>query len=183
MQRHLASAFIAAAAVLAVGCATTGVIGSHVQRAADFGQYRSYDWAPADALPPGDPRFESHAVFRDHVYGSVDKALAARGLERSAVRPGLLVHYHVSTTQRIEVERFADNAAVCAVGDCPASVTYVEAGTLVLDVVDARTERVIWRGWVQQRADDMLRNPHRIDAAVERMLEGLPAAGPRTGER
>ena len=57
-------------------------------------------------------------------------------------------------------------------------MTDYEAGTLVLDLVDARTNRVIWRGWAQDSVEDMLNDPDRmaekIDQAVTRMFALLP---------
>jgi hypothetical protein len=54
-----------------------------------------------------------------------------------------------------------------------------EAGTLVLDVIDARTNTLIWRGWAQNSVEDMLDDRDRmaktIDQAVARMLLRLPS--------
>jgi hypothetical protein len=62
---------------------------------------------------------------------------------------------------------------------CRAGVLEYEAGTLVLDVVDPRTQRVIWRGWAQGSVEDILhdqdRMARRIREGVRRMLERLPA--------
>ena len=66
----------------------------------------------------------------------------------------------------------------CGTADCPPETVRYEAGTLVLDVVDARTNKLVWRGWAQNSVEDMLRNRDRmartIDQAVARMLRGLP---------
>ena len=53
-----------------------------------------------------------------------------------------------------------------------------EAGTLVLDIVDTRSNRLLWRGWAQNSVEDMLDDPDRmaktIEEAVARMLRRLP---------
>jgi hypothetical protein len=53
-----------------------------------------------------------------------------------------------------------------------------EAGTIIIDVMDARTNRLIWRGWAQSHLSDLLDNKDkmakRIDEAVTRMLRQLP---------
>ena len=53
-----------------------------------------------------------------------------------------------------------------------------EAGTLVLDIVDARTNRVIWRGWAQDTVEGVLDNEdamaRQINVAITRMLARLP---------
>jgi hypothetical protein len=165
-------------ALAATGCATLNV-SSHVQRGLDFAQYRTYDWGPADALPTGDPRLDQNPFFRDQVEGAVEKGLAAKGFElATSGTPDLLIHYHASITQRIDVNRVDRQYGYCYDEDCQARVTEYEAGTLVLDIVDTRTNRVIWRGWSQGSVEDILHNEdrmaRRIREGVTRMLERFP---------
>jgi hypothetical protein len=53
-----------------------------------------------------------------------------------------------------------------------------EAGTLVIDVVDARTNRLIWRGWAENTMDGAIDNQDwmekTIDHAVARIFTQLP---------
>lgn len=66
----------------------------------------------------------------------------------------------------------------CYADDCQAGVIEYEAGTLVLDIVDARTNRVIWRGWAERGMDGVIDNQEwmeeEIDEVVTRILERLP---------
>ena len=154
-------------------------VSSHVQRGLDFAHYRTYDWGPADALPTGDPRLDRNPFFKDHVMGAVEKQLAARGLERSASgTPDLLIHYHASINQRIDVYGVDQRIRLLLRRRLQGRVVDYEAGTLVLDIVDARTNRVIWRGWAQDSVEGVLDNQDRmarkIDEAVTRMLARLP---------
>jgi Domain of unknown function (DUF4136) len=165
-------------ALAATGCATLNV-SSHVQRGLDFAKYRTYDWGPADALPTGDPRLDQNPFFRDEVEGAVEKGLAAKGFERSTSgTPDLLIHYHASITRRIDVDRVDHQYGYCYEEDCRARVIEYEAGTLVLDIVDTRTNQVIWRGWSQGSVQDILhdqdRMARRIREGVSRMLARLP---------
>jgi hypothetical protein len=49
----------------------------------------------------------------------------------------------------------------------------------VIDVIDGRTNRLIWRGWAQSGVADILNNrdrmARRIDQAVTRMFERFPS--------
>jgi hypothetical protein len=170
---------VAIAAVAAAGCATTMTVSSHVDRGINFARYRTYDWGPADALPTGDPRLDKNPFFKDHVEGAVEKQLAARGLEMSTSgTPDLLIHYHASINQRIDVNRIDRRYGYCYGVDCPPDVIEYEAGTLVLDIVDSRTNRVIWRGWAQDTVEGVLDNEdemaRQINEAITRMLARLP---------
>lgn len=177
-RRFLRFAAAAISALALSGCATM-TVSSHVQHGLDFSQYRTYDWGPADALPTGDPRLDKNPFFRDHVEGAVEKQLAARGFDRPpSGTADLLLHYHASITQRIDVNRVDREYGYCYGGDCQARVIEYEAGTLVLDVVDTRTNRVIWRGWAQDSVEDVLDNQdkmaRKINQAITRMLERFP---------
>jgi hypothetical protein len=149
-------------------------VSSHVERGLDLTLYRTFAWGPADALPTGDPRLDQNPFFKDHFEGAVEKQLAARGIELTTTNPELLIHYHASITRRIEPNPTDSAYGYCANGNCGARVTDFEAGTLILDVIDAHTNRLIWRGWAQHALGDMLQNrdhmAERIDEAARRML-------------
>jgi len=180
MSRLLTGLAAVVLALTAAGCAARSA-GSYVDRGIDFTQYRTYDWGPADALPAGDPRLATHAYFQDYVQGAIERRLAVRGFGRPASgAPDLLIHYHASITQRIAVDPFDREFGACYDENCRVRVTDYEAGLLVLDVVDARTGRVVWRGWARHGVADILNNPdrmaRRINEAVTGMLQTLPAA-------
>jgi Domain of unknown function (DUF4136) len=178
MRRLLRLTSMAVMALTAVSCATL-TVSSHAERGLDFARYRTYDWGPPDALPTGDPRLDKDPFFQDHVQGAVERGLAAKGFERVASgQPDLLIHYHATISKRIDVNRIDREYGYCWDEACTARVVEYEAGTLILDVVDARTNRVIWRGWAQDSLDGVLGNQDRmartINEAVKRMLERLP---------
>jgi Domain of unknown function (DUF4136) len=179
-MRHLLKPLAAvAAAMAATGCAAAMSVSSHVDRTLNFAQYRTFDWGPADALPTGDPRLDRDPFFKDHVQGAVERQLAARGLELAdAGTPDLLIHYHANISERIDITG-ADRAyGYCPDGSCPPETLSYEAGTLVLDFMDARTNKLVWRGWAQNSVEDMLHDRDTmattIDRAVTRMLQQLP---------
>jgi hypothetical protein len=165
---------------MAGGCASAMTVSSHVRPNVDFAQYRTYDWGPADALPTGDPRLDENPVFKDNLQGGIDKQLAAKGYERaSSGAPDLLIHYHASVNERIDVDRADRNRGYCYDEDCQVRVFEYEEGTVVVDVVDPRTNRVIWRGWAQDTLTDLIDNPdrmrRRVEEAVVRMLSMFPS--------
>lgn len=180
MPRHQTLTAVLIASLAVTSCATTMTVSSHVERGLDFSPYRTFAWGPADALPTGDPRLDQDPFFKDHLQGAVEKQLARRGLTLSV--PGssdLLIHYHANIRHRIDVNS-ADRAyGYCAAGQCPETIEY-EAGTLVVDVIDGRTNRLIWRGWAQKSVEDMLDDRDRmarvIDEAIARMIDRFPRA-------
>lgn len=176
----------ASAAVVIVACAIAGCapirVSSHVDRERDFTRYRTFDWGPADALPAGDARLERDAFFQDHIQGAIERNMAARGFERAAatVEPDVRVHFHAVIDRRLDVNRLDSQSGYCGGNDCQAGVSEYEEGTLVIDMIDVRSNRLVWRGWAQDSVEGVLENQDRlarkIEDAVRLMFMRLPAA-------
>jgi hypothetical protein len=171
---------LAAVTLLGLGvtaCATLSV-SSHVERGVDFSQFRTWDWGQADALPTGDPRLDNNQVFNDQLQGAIEKALAGKGFARAAegASADLRVHYHANINQRFMVNEPDVN---CVAGNCQPSVIEYEQGTLVLDVVNTRTDKVVWRGWAQGSIQGIIDNQDllekKVNEAVAKMMARFPA--------
>jgi len=176
--QFLRSTAVVAAALLLAGCATLRV-SSHTDRALVWSKYETFDWGPADALPAGDPRLEKDPYFEDKTEGAIEKAMAARGFVLSPVggRPDLLIHYHATIAERLDVEDTERRDNACGSAECRPRVSRYEADTLVVDIVDAASNVLIWRGWAQGNVEGVLGNRdrlrRRIDESVSRMFESL----------
>jgi hypothetical protein len=178
-MRGLTRLTLAAIVSMAVtGCATMNV-SSHVERGLDISKYHTYDWGPADALPTGDPRLDKDPFFKDHVQGAVEKSMAARGFEWATTgSPDLRIHFHANISERMEIDRLDRDRGYCSGDGCTPAVMTYEAGTLVIDVIDTRTNKLVWRGWAQHAVKGMLQNQdtmaRQIDEAVTRMFVRFP---------
>ena len=179
MQGLIRTAALALLSLTVSGCATTMTVSSHLDPTADFARYRSYDWGPADALPTSDPRLARNPSFQDYLQGAIARQLALRGLEQSTSgTPDFLIHYHTNVTSRLTVDGVDRERGYCSGDNCLGEVAEYEAGTFVLDVVDARTNKLIWRGWAQDTLDSAISNPDRmeqkVDEAIPRILARFP---------
>jgi hypothetical protein len=164
------------AALTAAGCAAA-TVHSYRMDGIDMQRYRTYDWGPADTLVTGDPRLDNNEFFDAHVRQQVERALTSRAFERTTSQtPDLLVHYHASVSQDLDVrtldrdDRYADVTRY---------ESYVfDAGTLFVDLVDPRTNTLVWRGWAEANIDGVIDDQRalerRIDEAVTRILDRLP---------
>jgi Domain of unknown function (DUF4136) len=175
LHRTIQIFLIAFSAGLLVSCAPM-TVGAHLERTATFSGYQTFAWGPSDALPTGDPRLDGNIFFRDHVLGAIEKQLVLKGLrlveEASA---DLRIHYHANVRQRIDVDT-TDRQYGYASGDRQPQLIEFEQGTLVVDVIDASTNRLVWRGWAQDSVnpEDSDRLHRQIDAAVPRMFKQFP---------
>lgn len=179
MRRVPAVVLTGGLAVVAAGCLALMPVSTHYDRGVDFARYSTYAWGPADALPATDSRLGDNPFFVDDLHGAIDRELQSRGLRQAtSERADLLVHFHAAVNQRIEVPADAEPFRECVGRDCPPVVTGYEAGTIVIDLVDPFSNRVVWRGWAEHRLEDVLDDPplvnRRIRDAVHRIMERLP---------
>jgi hypothetical protein len=184
--RPLCLAAVAVSTLALTSCAPVRV-NSYLERGTDFSRYRTYNWGPPDSWTTGDPRLDNNPFFQELVRADVDKQLFGRGFEKTMSETlDLRLHYHVSFTQRIDANGIDAEYGYCDKYDCQPYV--FEAGTLLLDFVDTRTNRVVWRGWAEGCVDGVIDNQQwleqRVDEAVRRILARLPRAyggGPTAG--
>jgi hypothetical protein len=179
MLRFLRWPILAALGFAFPACATMNV-SSHVEPGLDFARYHSWQWAPADALPLSDARL-NNVFFQDHFQGAVEKQFARRGFEQmhsDGDLPDLLVHYHANVTPRISPSNGDATSGACYDENCTVRVVENDLGTMMIDIVDAHTNRLIWRGWAQTNIDGVLDHPDRfstrISDAVARMFARFP---------
>jgi hypothetical protein len=158
------------------GCAPV-TISSFTERGVDLRHYRTYDWAPADTWSSGDPRLDHNPFFDERVRARVERELEVRGFERTtAQQPDLLVHYHASVSQEIDVRDLDYGGSSRAYR--PGRPYVYDKGTLFVDLVDRATNRLVWRGWAEGSIDGVIDNQawmeSHIDEAVDRILMRLP---------
>jgi hypothetical protein len=107
---------------------------------------RTYTRGPADTQATGDPRLDNNRFFHERIQTDVENGLNARGFEKTtAGSPDVLIHYHASVTQTFNANGADQPYVTC--DDCEPYV--YDAGTIVVDLVDARTRRLVWRGWAE----------------------------------
>jgi hypothetical protein len=155
-----------AAALL--GCASypsVPVGGASYRSATDFSSYRTFDFVP---VPSGLARVATSLDYFG-VDGVLARDLSAAGLARSiGGSPDLLVAYYQGGRQ-VDVAAWGYRTA----GDPVVEVIDVPSSCLVVDMIDAGTKVLVWRGI----ATDALSSPQAIDPAVRQMLQGWPPRG------
>jgi hypothetical protein len=161
-------------ALLLSACATTNVR-SLVERGIDVQQYRTYSWGSLPEQATGDPRLDNNQFFQDRIEAAVEHNLNARGFEKApAGESDLLIRYYASVEQQVNA-----NGVDQPYTSCESCQPYVfDAGTIVVDLVDARTRRLVWRGWAEDSIDGVVDNQawmeKRVDESVARILKQLP---------
>ena len=172
-RRLVCGAAIAAATIVAA-CAPIAVT-SFTERGIDVAAYRTFAWDRVDTGVPGDPRLDNNTFFHEYLRDAIDRHLMARGYEPTSVQPDLHVHYHATAEQKIYVTGQEPVAQPCR--DC--TVEVYDAGTLLIDLTDARTGALVWRGTAESGLAGAVNNQSRMEATIERVVERIFAALPR----
>ena len=136
--------------------------------AAPFATYRTYAWVAGTAAP--------NPLSEQRLHTSVDARLAGRGLEMNPATPDVFVATHVTTKERKELiaSGFGWGPWWGGGGGYASVETYVD-GTLVLDVYDARTKKMVWRGVATATASDTpAKNTAKMNKALDKMFERFP---------
>jgi hypothetical protein len=152
-------------------------------RIATFPRYSTYTWGSPAA--PARSSGETEASLLDwRIRNAVERALAAKGYERTDGAATLLVDYDVSTRERNtdsfrEYFQYRRTGATQGMGE--SFVRGYGEGTLVLHLVDARTRELAYRasatGVIDESADRS-----RLEKAITRMMADLPqSTGTRDG--
>ena len=169
-------AALLAVALTAAGCSSL-TIDSYAERDFNPQRYHTFNWGAPDVVSTGDPRLDNNQFFDERIRLQVERELASRGFEKTATQaPDVLVHYHASVTQKIDSRNLVAEYDACGAGNCAPYV--YDAGTLFIDLVDRRTNRLVWRGWaagsIEGVIDDQEWLEKRIDQVVARILDRLP---------
>jgi uncharacterized protein DUF4136 len=135
---------------------------------APFATYKTYAWVEGTPAP--------NPLNEDRLRMAVDARLALAGLRMNTTNPDLIVTTHVTTKERQElVPNGFGYGPWWGGGYGTANVeTYVE-GTLVVDLYDANTKKMVWRGVATATASEKpTKNAAKMTKAVDKMFEKLP---------
>ena len=130
-----------------------------------FNEYKTYSWTAGTSSPnPLDER---------RIHDMVDAQLAAKSLTPVESDPDVYVATHVITHEqkKLIAEGFGPWGPS---GGTVTLETYVQ-GTLVVDLYDARTKKMIWRGLgTGTTSDKPSKNTDKIDKALFMMFQQYP---------
>jgi hypothetical protein len=171
-MRSLFAGVTALTLLATVGCATLEV-GADYDRGVTLSPFRSFAFDTRDALPTGDPRLDSNPFFDSRMRAAVDFEMAAKGLRLVDANPDLLVHYHATVAQRLDVIRSDTDRGYTDVTGSQPNVVNFDEGTILVDVADAKTKRVIWRGWARSDFGGVLNDPHTMDNYVQKAVHAM----------
>lgn len=158
---------------LASGCATTSVKTDY-DRKTDFSRYRSYAIKPgqlADDNAGGAP----DTLVRERIHGALQQELGQLGFaQKPQGESDIIVTYGAGTEIRRELVENLGGGPNWNYGGNDIWARDVEEGTLVIDVIDADSQRLVWRAVTKGENKDF-RSSKFIRKAVDKALAKFPA--------
>ena len=136
-------AALAAGLVLWPLRAPAQTIQTDYDRSYDFAKLKTYD-IPAQSRAPNDP-LGANPINERRVQAALDSQLVAHGYTRdSGGKLDFVVAYHAATRNRLDVQEWGYGPGRW--GRRRLDVNEYTQGTLVVDIVDAASKQLIWRG-------------------------------------
>lgn len=139
----------------------------------DFGKYHTYSWLKVDA---GNP------LWVDRIRRAVDEELTAKGWSMVPSGGDVSVSAFGSTREQPSMQTFYDGLGggwgwwgFGDLGESTTTVQNTEVGTLVVDIFDSNTKKLIWRGTATNTLSDHPdKNEKKLEHNVAEMFKKFP---------
>lgn len=131
---------------------------------------KTYAWFDQDFKNWDHPLFEANEID-EKVKTSFDEQLQKRGLEKvNKSNADYILVFHTYARSSAELKAMGYQFRNYWTPDVVSDKDLYKGGTLVLDVVDAKTGKVVWRGSANKALPN---NPRQIDRAIDRAARSL----------
>jgi hypothetical protein len=168
MKRHLWKFLL----LLACACVVFATVKTDYSHSVDFGHYKTYSWIKVSVQDP---------LWEDRITRAVDSQLSAKGWTRVPDGGDAAVAAYGSTRTEKTLQTWYDGFGGgwfwSGFGDGLATTTVqrTPVGTLMIDIFDSSTKKLIWRGV----ASDTLsgkpeKDEKKMDKAVAEMFKNFP---------
>ncbi len=188
-MRFRQSLAVSLVAVALAGCPPRVTVTTDHDPGANFGALHTYAWRAGPQQGTGDPRIDS-TLLDARVRGAVNRVLASKGYtqDTAGTRPDFLVGYHAVVRQKTSVQTintwygYGPGPGWGGMGGWPQ--TYVreyDEGTLLIDIIDPATMKLLWRGSGTAIVVPGLspeEREKRINSAVDQILADFPPRSP-----
>jgi hypothetical protein len=169
---------VAALIALALCSCSTVAVRTDWDQAHDFSAWRSFAWMPEGTEPKG-RRPVDDPLVDERIRAAVERTLAAKGYQR-ARNPDFYVGTAVYVREKLDVytiNHYYGWGYRWGVGLPETHVTEYDEGTLVIDLADAKSRKLVWRGSGSKRIDPSP-SPERVTESVNRAVEEILADFP-----
>jgi len=143
-------------------------------------QPATFAWMEPPKRQLSDPLVDNDLIAR-RVHRAVGEQLESRGVREATPeqQPDLLATYHIGEEEKLDVTSFRSNFGYYPCWHCFGPgfdsdiwVTQYTEGKLVIDLVDAKTKQLVWRGSAARRLPNF-RTPEQRDAYIRETVTAI----------
>ncbi|AFK03972.1 hypothetical protein Emtol_2838 [Emticicia oligotrophica DSM 17448] len=159
----------------------------HIEREPNIAieKYRNYTWNKLEATKASHPLYSSEEL-NETIIRKVDKILAQKGFRRNIATPDFFVDFHIYVEEQkfqnlvcgagfYRGERYLPDLSQRTYCESPEIVNY-DNGTLIIDIVDAQTGQLVWRGAAEEIIDNPAYAATVFEKKVKRILRKFPSS-------
>lgn len=184
-RRGRAAWLVAIGLALLASCQTPIQVGADFRRNFRFSSVQTYAWLPDPPGHAGDPVLHNDLID-ERVRGAVDRKLQEMGYRRVAEKADIYVTYYLGLETQVNA-RMVSSTYHYAGGfldrhSTNRAISQYERGTLLIDLLEPTTRRLVWRGTASarvRRQTDPAERDRKIDDAVDKTLAQFPPSGPQ----
>jgi hypothetical protein len=176
--------FLLALLLMALGCAPSISVKQDYDKDANFAAMKTYAWVPVPTTAVGSVKsaLERNSLLDKRIKESVNAQLTAKGYTQDANNPDFMTLYHTGAEDKVNVTDWGYGYGHYGgwYGGGGVDVYQYKEGTLILDIIDAKSKELVWRGFAQGTIDPgapIERREQRLNEAVTRMLANFPPTG------
>ena len=179
--------FLCIAALLLAGCSNEIHVYSDTDPDYDLWSYKTFNWGPTlDSEQDKNPL--RYNEFNDkRIKTATDEQLRQLGYRIDSDHPDLILHYHIVVEDQatIALEPYGYFYGPFWMRMHTNVYPYRE-GTLIIDMMDAKTNNLVWRGWAVSAIEDHYTPAevdHLIKSAVSRIFRKFPTRAAKAGAK
>lgn len=163
--------------VIFASCSDQITVRTDYDRSVKIAEFRTFNWLDKQGIEERNNPLYYNELNDKRIREAVIKQLTGKGYVQDSADPKLKVHYHIVIEDKTQVR--SDTYSPYWIKSERDVYTYRE-GTLIIDLMDARNEALLWRGWaISALSDKDQMSDELINEAVAKIFGKLPAAEPQ----
>ena len=161
---------------LLLGCGPTSEVFTDYDRSANLDDYNTFGWLPLTAIEGRNNPLYYNELNDKRIKTAVGNQLENRSYTFSE-NPELLIHYHIIIDDKtiVRTDPYGYYYGPYWMRT-EVNVYEYREGTLIIDLMDADTNSLVWRGWITSflKNNDPEKMEESIDKAVRMMFSKYP---------
>ena len=177
---HVAAIFIIATAV--ISCGPSLKVSSDYDKSVNFSQYKTFSMYKSD-----NSQSAISQLNHDRIINAIKSEMAKKGLQENDDNPDVLVNTVTILENRVAVNASTNYYGYGGYyrpyywgGGMGSSTTtynteHYKDGSLIIDVIDANTKKLVWQGTGNKEIDEPIKDPDKkIPEAVSLIMASFP---------